>query len=170
MMTLSEQISEFITRFDLDTIPEAVIVRARLHLLDTLGVAIAGTRQAAAVNARCVLSTLVQAPSHCHVWASTITLSPEYAVLANGIAAHALDFDDTHTDSITHGSAVLVPLVMALSEDMNLSGKEMLSAYIIGWEVAARVGLASQEVSTSAASIRPLSPVSSVLPARPLVC
>lgn len=37
MMTLSEQISEFITRFDLDTIPEAVIVRARLHLLDTLG-------------------------------------------------------------------------------------------------------------------------------------
>ncbi|MGR3752601.1 MmgE/PrpD family protein [Edwardsiella anguillarum] len=144
MMTLSEQISEFITRFDLDTIPEAVIVRAHLHLLDTLGVAIAGTRQAAAVNARCVLSTLAKAPSHCHVWASSITLSPEYAVLANGIAAHALDFDDTHTDSITHGSAILVPLVMALSEDMNLSGKEMLSAYIIGWEVAARVGLASQ--------------------------
>lgn len=72
---------------------------------------------------------------------------PAYAALANGIAAHVLDFDDTHTDSITHGSAVLVPLVIALTEDLNLNSREMLAAYVTGWEIAARVGLTAKGTS-----------------------
>ncbi|ALR76997.1 MmgE/PrpD family protein [[Enterobacter] lignolyticus] len=143
-MTYSENLSQFISSERYDAIPSHVIARAKLHLLDCLGVALAGTMQTNAINGRNALHTMPNTQGTCRVWGSAYTLSPAYAALANGIAAHVLDFDDTHTDSITHGSAVLAPLAIALSEDLNLSGREMLTAYIIGWEVAARVGLASK--------------------------
>lgn len=142
-MTCSEQLSQFITTSRFTTLPADVIDRARLHLLDTLGVAIAGSRQANAINGRNGLQSMTGTKGNCHVWGSPLKLSPPWAALANGIASHVLDFDDTHTDSITHGSAILIPLVIALAEDLGLSGEEMLTAYIVGWEVAARVGLAS---------------------------
>lgn len=143
-MTYSETLSQFIASESFDAIPPHVIARAKLHLLDCLGVALAGSIQTNALNGRNGLYTMPNTQGACRVWGSEYTLSPAYAALANGIAAHVLDFDDTHTDSITHGSAVIVPLVIALAEDLNLSSREMLAAYIIGWEVAARVGLASK--------------------------
>lgn len=142
--TYSEQLSQFITTKSFDTIPPQVIERAKLHLLDTLGVALSGTVQANGINGRNGLNAMPNTQGKCHVWGSDFKLSPAYAALANGIASHVLDFDDTHTDSIAHGSAVLVPLVIALAEDLNLSSQDMLAAYVIGWEVAARVGLASK--------------------------
>lgn len=143
-MTYSEKLSQFITSKHFDVIPPHIISRAKLHLLDSLGVALAGTVQNNAINGRNALHIMPNTQGKCCVWGSTYTLSPEYAALANGIAAHVLDFDDTHTDSITHGSAVLVPLVIALSEELNLSSRKMLAAYVIGWEIAARVGLTSK--------------------------
>ncbi|ECI3889719.1 MmgE/PrpD family protein [Salmonella enterica subsp. enterica] len=143
-MIYSEKLSQFISSEHFDGIPPDVISRAKLHLLDTLGVALAGTVQNNAINGRNGLHKMPNTQGKCRVWGSAFTLSPAYAALANGIAAHVLDFDDTHTDSITHGSAVLVPLVIALTEDLNLSSREMLTAYITGWEIAARVGLAAK--------------------------
>ncbi len=143
-MSYSEELSQFISSVRFNAIPPHVIKRAKLHLLDCLGVALAGTLQTNAINGRNGLQTMPNTQGTCRVWGSEYTLSPAYAALANGIAAHVLDFDDTHTDSITHGSAVLVPLVIALSEDLNLNSREMLTAYIIGWEIAARVGLTSR--------------------------
>ncbi|HCK0392913.1 TPA: MmgE/PrpD family protein [Salmonella enterica] len=143
-MTYSEKLSQFIFSKHFDAIPSDVISRAKLHLLDTLGVALAGTVQNNAINGLNGLHKMPNTQGKCRVWGSACTLSPAYAVLANGIAAHVLDFDDTHTDSITHASAVLVPLVIALTEDLNLSSREMLTAYITGWEIAARVGLAAK--------------------------
>lgn len=143
-MTYSEQLSQFITTLRFENIPSPVIERAKLHLLDTLGVALAGSIQENGINGRNGLNAMPNTGGKCHVWGSQFKLSPAYAALANGIAAHALDFDDTHTDSIVHGSAVLTPLVMALAEDLEIDGKSLLTAYIAGWEVAARVGMASK--------------------------
>lgn len=143
-MTYSEKLSQFIFSKHFDAIPSDVISRAKLHLLDTLGVALAGTVQNNAINGLNGLHKMPNTQGKCRVWGSACTLSPAYAALANGIAAHVLDFDDTHTDSITHGSAVLVPLVIALTEDLDLSSREMLTAFITGWEIAARVGLAAK--------------------------
>ena len=143
-MTYSEHLSQFITTQNFQSIPAQVIERAKLHLLDTFGVALAGSVQINGINSLKGLSHIPDTEGKCHVWGSPIKLSAAYAAMANGISSHVLDFDDTHTDSIAHGSAVLAPLVMAMAEDLQLTSEQMLAAYVVGWEVAARVGIASK--------------------------
>ena len=177
-MTYSEKLSQFIYSNHFDAIPPHVISRAKIHLLDSLGVALAGTVQNNAINGRNGLHKMPNTQGKCRVWGSSYTFSPAYAALANGIAAHVLDFDDTHTDSITHGSAVLVPLVIALTEDLNLNSREMLAAYVTGWEIAARVGLTAKGTfhkrgfhSTAIAGIfGPVSGAASLLNLSPIAC
>ncbi|MEQ4680559.1 MmgE/PrpD family protein [Providencia rettgeri] len=142
-MTLSQQLSQFITSLSFSDIPPQVIERAKYHLLDTLGVALAGSLQQSATQCRKGVAYLPDHQGKIPIWGSNQTVSTTTAALANGISAHVLDFDDTHTDSITHGSAVLTPIAFALGEHLQATTKEMLTAWIIGWEVAARVGLAS---------------------------
>jgi len=64
------------------------------------------------------------------------------AALINGTAAHALDFDDNFDPAKAHISAVLVPALLALAEDRNVSGAKIIDAYIVGLQIAARVGQA----------------------------
>jgi 2-methylcitrate dehydratase PrpD len=62
------------------------------------------------------------------------------AALANGTMIHTVDFDDTHMGSIAHFSASLVATVFALSERLDANGSELLEAFLVGFEVGARVG------------------------------
>jgi 2-methylcitrate dehydratase PrpD len=125
-------------------LPPAVVESARRHLLDTLGVAIRGRSHANATAALSALETVDGAAGRVAVWGHGRELAAGYAAMANGIAAHVLDFDDTHTDSIVHGSAIMAPVVMALGEQRNASGEDLVCAFVAGWEAAARVGLASR--------------------------
>jgi 2-methylcitrate dehydratase PrpD len=68
------------------------------------------------------------------------TFSAENAALINGTAAHALDFDDNFLPAVTHASAVLVPALLSLGEDVGASGDQILDAYIVGLEVQAWLG------------------------------
>ena len=144
MKTIAEQYAEFLIKLNYQQIPDEVVFSAKRHILDTIGVAIRGRAHENAVNS---LKGLIEVNKNAHsiaVWGSKVKLSTEYAALANGIAAHCLDFDDTHTDSILHGSTIIAPVVLALGEELNLSEEDLLTAFIGGWEVAARIGLASK--------------------------
>ncbi len=124
-------------------IPAAAVDAARRHLLDTFGVAIRGRAHANAANAL-VAARRMGGAGDVGVWGCGTRLAAGYAALANGVACHVLDFDDTHTDSIVHGSAIVAPVVMALGEELDASGEDLVAAFVAGWEVAARVGLASR--------------------------
>jgi 2-methylcitrate dehydratase PrpD len=63
--------------------------------------------------------------------------------MINGGLIHSLEFDDTHTASIAHGSAVLAAAALAVAEAQNASGAALLGAYARGWEVLIRFGLAA---------------------------
>ena len=125
-------------------LPPAVVEAARRHLLDTFGVAIRGRAHASAAASLRALQGVDGAAGGIAVWGAEGRLAAGYAALANGIASHVLDFDDTHTDSIVHGSAIIAPVVMALGESRNASGEDLVCAFVAGWEAAARVGLASR--------------------------
>ncbi len=141
LMSHSHRLSQFVTRLTLADIPEDVIVRAKLHLLDTLGVALAGSVQPHAVNTANAIAAMPGSKGNCRIWGrERYAFSAPYAALANGIASHVLDYDDTHTDSILHGSAVIAPVVFALAEELKLGGRDLLCAFVCGWEVAARIG------------------------------
>ena len=69
--------------------------------------------------------------------------APADAALINGGLMHSLEFDDTHTGSIMHGSSLIASAVLAAGEANGSSGAELLGAYARGWDVLIRFGLAS---------------------------
>jgi len=142
--TLSRRLAAFVAGLRAGGLPAEVAARARLHLTDILGVGLVGSRQAMARNAAAGIADMPGSAGGAAVWGRRGMLAAPYAAMANGVAAHVLDFDDTHTDSITHGSAVLGPVVMALGQARAAGGAEALAAFVAGWEATARVGLAAR--------------------------
>lgn len=138
------RLAEFVSGLGFRDLPRAAVEASARHLLDTFGVAIRGRSHENAANGLRGIEVIQGAEGRVVVWGSDWELATPYAALVNGIAAHALDFDDTHTDSIVHGSAIIAPVVMALGQQRGASGREIASAFVAGWEVVARVGLASR--------------------------
>jgi len=65
------------------------------------------------------------------------------AALVNGCAAHAIEFDDTHDESLGHPGAVVMTTAMAMGEALNSEGSEILEAIVAGYEIQCRVGAAA---------------------------
>lgn len=143
-MTHSQDLSRFVVGLRFEDLPVAVVDAAKRHLTDTAGVGLIGSRQEMARRALAGIRAIPVAAGRASVWGSDVRLAAPYAAMANGVAVHVLDFDDTHTDSITHGSAVLGPAVFALGEELDASGADLIAAFVAGWEVVARVGLAAR--------------------------
>jgi len=142
-MTPTETLARFSSGLKFEDLPPPVVVAARRHILDTLGVALLGVTQPMPQRGLAGLLGILGSAGEVTVWGTNQRMAAPYAALANGISSHVLDFDDTHTAGIVHGSAILVPVVFALSEEGDLDGKALLTAFVAGWEIAARVGLAA---------------------------
>jgi 2-methylcitrate dehydratase PrpD len=118
--------------------------RALTAVIDTVGVALAGSSEPAARIVRRALAPQhsgTLAPLHpCTLWGERQRATALDAALSNGTAAHALDFDDMCFVSLAHPSAPLVPAIMAAGELAHASGRAVLDAYVVGFEVQARLG------------------------------
>jgi 2-methylcitrate dehydratase PrpD len=134
-------------------IPPQVLVAARLALADWLGVALGGSSEAAARIAHAQALAMAGTGAPCTLLLGG-TAAPTDAALANGTAAHCLDFDDTHVGSVTHVSAPLWAAVLAGGEALTASGRacseqHLLRAYLAGFQVAARLGAGVGEAVTA---------------------
>lgn len=138
-------ITETLARFVIDTrasdLPEETINAARDALIDTVGVALAGTREPVGELATRWARELGAKPQAA-CWGLDIASSPAEAAFVNGICSHALDFDDTHPSVRGHPSATLLPAALAVGESAGASGADVLAAYVIGMEVAGKLGRA----------------------------
>lgn len=114
--------------------------KARDAVLDTIGCIVAGAPDDAARAVRRAVSVWGDGP--CTVIGQSIRLAAPWAAMANGTAAHALDFDDNFPPVSGHSSAVMVPALLALAEVLGASGHAVLDAYIVGLEIQARIGQA----------------------------
>ena len=114
---------------------------ARLHLLDALGVGIVAAHTGPVSGVRSLAQSGGSGP--CSVIGSAATTSPAVAALINGTLIHSLEFDDTHVASVMHGSSVIAPAAVAAAQSVGASGRQLLSAFTLGWEVLIRLGLAS---------------------------
>ncbi len=140
-MTVLRQMVRAWRRQGAVALPAAVAQVARMHLLDALGVGLAAsTLQAGAAWPR-YAATL--APGPATLLGGTAGAAAADAALVNGGLMHSLEYDDTHTGSIVHGSAVLAATALAAAEQHASSGSAMLGAYVLGWEVLIRIGLAA---------------------------
>jgi 2-methylcitrate dehydratase PrpD len=136
-------LAEWAARLRPEDIPVSVRENAALRVLDTLGCALAGARED---HVPAVLTLIARSgeAGPCTVVGSSLTSGPAQAALANGAMAHGLDFDDTHAASICHGSAVLVPAVLAIAELEHLTGQAALTALVAGYETMIRIGMAAR--------------------------
>ena len=148
-LAAAQEISAFAARLSLDDVPPTVLERAKLHILDALGLAFASTVQefgrtsVAAIAALASAGPTSQASSGpCAVIGRAERFEMRDAALANGVLIHGLDFDDTHLASIIHPTATALPAALALGEMLDVSGAELLTAFLAGAELAIRIGLA----------------------------
>jgi 2-methylcitrate dehydratase PrpD len=142
MTPAARMLAEWAGGLRAEDVPATVIDNAALRVLDTIGCALAGAKEEhVPAVLRLVSRWGSRGPST--IWGSALTATPPQAALANGALAHGLDFDDTHADSVCHGSAVLVPTVLALAESEHLTGREVLTALVAGSEGMIRLGMAA---------------------------
>ena len=119
-------------------VPTDARTRAATAFADTIGVALAGVREPAAQVAHALAAE--EGTGDCRVFGTEITTSPGLAALANGVAAHALDYDDMCFVSLAHPSCALVPAILAAGELIHADGRALLDAYVVGFEIECRFG------------------------------
>jgi 2-methylcitrate dehydratase PrpD len=125
-----------------EQLPPQVVRTAKGLLLDTLGV-IAGAARAAGIPELNARLARWEAGGSATGLIGKRRYSPPSAALANGTAAHALDYDDIHDEARVHSCCVVLPAVLAAAEDAGgVSGKDLLLALVTGVELHARLGLA----------------------------
>jgi 2-methylcitrate dehydratase PrpD len=118
--------------------PPAARRRAAAAVLDTIGVMLAGASEPAARIVQSVVAD--EGGDACQVLGTALRVSAANAALANGTAAHALDYDDMCFVSLAHPSAPLVAAALAAAEMAGASGAALLDGYVAGFEVEARLG------------------------------
>lgn len=138
---ITEHLARFTVETGYDALPDVAIREAKKLILDCVGVALAGSKEPAAAMASRFIQEAGGSPQASVIGQGFRTSAPN-AALANGVAAHALDFDDTSWTMVGHPSAAILPAVLAVAEHRHASGRDVLAAYIVGVEVAAKIGLA----------------------------
>jgi 2-methylcitrate dehydratase PrpD len=142
MPSVSEQAAAWSAGLDLSAIPAEVVAGQRWRILDTLGVALAGS--ALDYGQRIRAGTLaLGGQGHAHMLGFAGTTSAPSAAIANGAMASAQSFDDTHNATIVHVTASLLAACLALGEELDASGEDFMAAIIGGSELTCRIGLAA---------------------------
>jgi 2-methylcitrate dehydratase PrpD len=136
---VTEEIANFIIKTEYSSIPKEAIFIAKNAIIDGLGVALAGTHESAGITITEFAKDMGET-GNAMVIGQGFRTSPLLAALVNGTLMHALAFDDVATSWIGHPTAVILPAALAIGETYKASGKELLEAYLLGCEVAAKIG------------------------------
>lgn len=123
------------------TLPEAVVRKTRLHILDTVAAMVSGTRLAA--GRRIIPWAQAQGgPSEVPVAGSAVRTHVVWAALAGGVLAHADETDDSHAASLTHPGCAIVPAALAVADWIDAPGEHLLRAVACGYDIGPRVARA----------------------------
>lgn len=137
-MTLARRIAERIHALRFEDITPTALDWVRAAFVDTVGVTLAGMAEGAPrILLRVPGIAAAQGPSL--VFASGIRTTGLDAALVNGIASHALDYDDVAGAMGGHPSAPLIPPLIALGEMLASSGRDITLAYVVGFETECRI-------------------------------
>jgi len=130
----------FVRSIEFDTLPEATRERTKDLVLDHVGVALFGSTMEWSRILQNVVGSEGGVPESTIYGAGRT--SARGAALINGSAAHAIELDDTHDESLSHPGAAIIPAALALAEANKVSGAAFLTAVVAGYEAMGRVGSA----------------------------
>ena len=144
---LTAQVAEFVVNTQLSEIPSETIELGKKSILDGLGLALSGSKAETAWLIQQYIRSLGCGSGGAAVLGSAAKLPARFAALANGIAIHVDDFDDTQLAAakdrvyglLVHPTVCVLPAALAVSEVSGKSGKELLLAYLLGVEVECKI-------------------------------
>ena len=136
-MEVTAILAKFTTDLHYEKIPRKAVETAKIALRDCLGVALAGSREEDARIAA-EIARQERAREETSVIGQGFRTSALNAALANGTAAHALDFDHSFT-IMGQPTAPVAPATFALGETLGASGRQVIEAYVAGFEVTAKL-------------------------------
>lgn len=142
---VTREIAGFITSIGYDDLPDEAVEIAKRCVLDGLSVIIAGSREPCARIAREYVAGVAGTPQAAIVGEADLRAPVHLAAFANGIAGHALDYDDTALSLEKDRSVLIHPTMpplcagLAVGELVTADGRTFLSAFILGFEIGVKV-------------------------------
>ncbi len=141
---MTRQLAAFAASSPRSAVPEQARQAAARCLLDTLACGLAGMAEPSSQTVAAVISSEAR-EGGCTALGVDRPVSPRAAAFINGSAAHALDFDDTHDEAVLHAGVSVIPAALAAAEAAGASGRALLDAVALGYDVQVRVALAAKE-------------------------
>ena len=134
---LTATLSAYIAGEQAGNLPRPVVEKAKIHILDTIGAMLSGSLLK---PGRLIIDFVKTqgGPPEATVVASDIRTSVIYAALANGTMAHADETDDAHFPTVTHPGSAVVAAALPLAETKNRSGRDLITAVVLGYDVLCR--------------------------------
>lgn len=136
-----ERLLSFLLDTSFEDLPPEIILQAKRCMVDWIGVTLGGLHHSS-------ISILIQTVKElggrrqATILGTPIKTSVLHAALVNGAMSHVLDFDDTHLRALMHPSAPLLPALLAYGEWRKVNGKDILLAFVLGFEIETRISMA----------------------------
>lgn len=137
-MSLALELARRINALHYATLPPPAVHWAKVGILDTVGVTLAGSTDP---SATIVAGVLAAGGGRSLVFGTSRRVSALDAALVNGTASHALDFDDCNNTLGGHPSVPILPALFALADDLGASGRDFIAAYVAGFETECKISL-----------------------------
>lgn len=140
----AEEFAEFACGVSLDTLPKVVVDAVKADIFDTLACANAGIN-AAGVDK--VIDKLLDwgGKPEARIWCTGARVPVHHAAWANGMMAHARDFDDSLDTATLHAGVAVVPAAIVAAElNPKATGADLIAGVAVGLELISRLGLATK--------------------------
>jgi 2-methylcitrate dehydratase PrpD len=135
-MSLTGLVADFVSNIQIGDVPQRALDAARLGITDCVGVMIAGAGEESVRIVAAMTAAAADAAAAPEIPSGRRLAAPD-AALVNGVAAHALDYDDVAMAA--HPSAVLVPAILAEGWALDAGGEDVVLAYVAGYELWAQL-------------------------------
>jgi 2-methylcitrate dehydratase PrpD len=139
---LAERLASFAATTQYSDLPPELVALVKLHVLDTLGVALGASR----ASSWPMMLDIVAGEGgneESTLFGAGTRVPAASAALFNGSLTHALGFDDTHLEALLHPFGAILPAVLAIAERDRLDGSKVIAAVAVGAEVTCRLGIAA---------------------------
>ena len=137
---LTEKLSVYISDAAKEPLPAEVAEKTGFHIVDTLAAILSGSRLRAGQLASKYVAELDRA-GPATVIGTRLSVPADQAALANGMAGHGDETDDSHLEGRFHPGCAIVPAALAVAERVDASGTEFMQAVALGYDIGARVTL-----------------------------
>jgi 2-methylcitrate dehydratase PrpD len=142
--SIASQLAAFLVASQWEDLPSMVRSEAARAFFNWTGCALGGARHAAVDSSLAAFAEL-SAPRRATVLGRGKQLDAQYSALVNALASSIQAFDDTHETSVTHPTGPVAAALLALSETVPVSGRDLLHALVLGIDVECRLSNALEK-------------------------